>query len=124
MGLCYNRDDSINVVVDAFPDGNEWLKTFREGIDNIGDLVDTLHYHHGVEVLTMLFCLFGDATVLEYRSDFIDQHTITLQHDLKKDFKDHGVVPHPAILLKNHFPLLCSNSTQPCVSGLHRRCRL
>ena len=71
-GLCYNREVSIYVIADAFLDANEWLKTFREGIDNIGDLVDTLHYHHGVEVLTMLFCFFGDATVLVYRSDFSD----------------------------------------------------
>ena len=104
-GLSYNREDSIVVIANAFPEGNEWLKTFREGVDNIGDLVETLHYHHGVEVLTMFFCLFGDAAVLEYRSDFIDQRTITLQHDLKKHVKDHGVVPHPAVLLKNHFPL-------------------
>ena len=99
----------------------EWLKTFREGIDNIGDLVDTLHYHHGVEVLTMLFCLFGDAAVLEYRSDFIDQHTITLQHDLNNHVKDHGVVPHPAVLLKNHFPLA---QKQPAASIATMRKRL
>ena len=42
-GLSYNSEDSIDVIANAFPDGNEWLKTFREGIDNIGDLVDTLH---------------------------------------------------------------------------------
>ena len=114
------------MIANALPDGNEWPKTVRAGIDNIGDLVDTLHYHHGVEVLTMLFCLFGDAAVLEYRSDFIDQHTITLQHDLKKHVEDHGVVPHPAVLLKNIVPLCRSSrqhQTQRCVSGLHRRCR-
>ena len=31
MGLCYNREDSIDVIADAFLDGNEWLKTFRKG---------------------------------------------------------------------------------------------
>ena len=64
MVLCYSREDSIDVIADAFLDGNEWLKTFREGIDNIGDLVGTLHCHHAVEVLTMFFCLFGDSEVL------------------------------------------------------------
>ena len=54
----------------------------------------------------MFFCLFGDLEVLEYSVDFLDQHTITLQDELKKYVQDHGIVPHPVVLLKDHFPLV------------------
>ena len=98
--LQYKRTDPIQLISDAFPDSKEWLQKFGAGMSSVGELMDILDYGHGVEVLTMFFCLFGDADVLAYNVESLKQHEKVLNADVIKYLRQHGVVPHPVNLLK------------------------
>ena len=100
--LAFKRSDSLELISQAFPDANDWLSMFGSGMNNLGGFLDALSFKHGIEMLTMCFCLFGDVDVLQYNVGYLEDNKIALQNALKKYEREHGIVPHPYVLLKSH----------------------
>ena len=51
--------DSITLVKSTFPDANEWLDVYGQGILHVGELVHELNYKHGIELMTGCVRLVG-----------------------------------------------------------------
>ena len=98
--LKFLKSDSVELVKIAFPDANEWLELYCRGKSRVSELVKELDYKHGVELITGFFCLFGDKEVLKYSVGYIREHKDALKGKLEDYIQEHGVNPHPAILLK------------------------
>jgi hypothetical protein len=50
----------------------------------------------------MFFCLFGDRYVQTFAPEYINKHHVGLREHLEKYIRAHAVVPHPAVLLREH----------------------
>ena len=98
--LKISNSDSLELMKKAFPDAKDWLDLYSKGASNVRELVLDLDYTHGIELMTALFCLFGDKEVLAYSVDFLKKHKDLLQRKLETYVQEHGMNPHPAILLK------------------------
>ena len=96
----------------AFPDAKEWLDRFDRSMGaktSVKQLTSCFKFSHGVHLLTMFFCLFGDTYVLTFSPEYIIEHHDGLHKLLQNYTRDHGVVPHPAVLLKEFDEKLYSN---------------
>ena len=94
---------SIDELYGAFPDANNWLARFAKASSpktSVKALLKHLGFRHSAHLLTMYFCIFGDPIVQTTSAEFIKQHQEGLRKKLKKYIKDHGVLPHPAVLLR------------------------
>ena len=98
--LKVSKSDTLDLVKSAFPDAKDWLDLYSKGTSSVRGLVLELNYRHGVEVLTGFFCLFGDTEVLKHSVEYLSMHKDSLKRHLKTYVEEHGVNPHPAILLK------------------------
>ena len=98
--LTSTKSDTLDLVVKAFPDAKDWMDLYSKGASSIHKLIKELNYKHGIELMTGFFCLFGDTDVLKYSPDYLEKHKDSLKGQLKKYVQEHGLNPHPAILLK------------------------
>ena len=98
--LKVSKSDTLDLIKRAFPDAKDWLDLYSKGTSSVRELVLELNYKHGVELMTGFFCLFGDTEVLKYSVDYLTMHKDSLKRHLEKYYQEHGVNPHPAILLK------------------------
>ena len=98
--LKVSESDTLDLIKKAFPDSKDWLDLYSKGASSVSELVLELNYKHGVELMTGFFCLFGDTEVLKYSVDYLKKHKDSLKRQLQTYIQEHGVSPHPAILLK------------------------
>ena len=90
----------------TFPDANSWMSSMMSVVSMVDflampliDYMQHLHYKHPPELLSMFFCLFGDADVLTFSLTWLRKHKKQLRAFRVKYESDHGVQAHPFILL-------------------------
>lgn len=84
----------------ACPDQGEWLAEFGSEFQSMQELQEALGYTGCPSLLSMHLCLFGDRVVQQYSSAWMKENVSLLRELRVKYQRQHGVNPHPAVLLQ------------------------
>ena len=86
---------------EMFPDQSNWShRLLGRGGRSIGKLCEAVDYDGPVELLSMWACLFGDGELRRFSADWIHGRTIELRRAAQQFSQQHGLSPHPVILLR------------------------
>jgi hypothetical protein len=92
----------------GFPDQRQWALRFARGVCTLSSakiivLFQTVGYDGPPELFSMFTCLFGDTqlnTLLSSKSPtWLSHQSDTLSEELLHYKDEHGIVPHPAVLV-------------------------
>jgi hypothetical protein len=92
----------------GFPDQRQWVLRFARGLCTVRSakitvLFRTVGYDGPPELFSMFTCLFGNAqlnTLLSSKSaTWLSNQSDTLSEELLRYRDEHGIAPHPAVLV-------------------------
>ena len=97
--LVVAKADTVQLLMDAFPDQKQWLVEFAAPEDNVSQLVKDLGYRLPVELLTMYLCFYG--TISDLPTEELVGLGLKSLRDLRWQYRaTHGVMPHVANLVE------------------------
>ena len=90
----------LSLLGEVFPDQKGLLGLIEGQTQTTDKFIRRTKYGAPLELLTMWMCLFGTAEVMSVSTDELKRRVPELRA-LKRSFHaDHGVIPHPAWLVK------------------------
>ena len=97
--LVVAKADTVQLLMDAFPDQKQWLVELAAPEDKVNKLVKDLGHSLPVELLTMYLCFYG--TISDLPTEELVGLGLKKLRDLRWQYRaKHGVMPHVANLVR------------------------
>ena len=99
QSLEFTESDTVELLMQAFPDQHDWLKVLATPDTKVKKLVKDLHYKLPLELLTMYLCFYG--TIQAVPTDKLLRLGVLNLRRLRQQYRaEHGVTPHLANLVQ------------------------